>query len=180
MRPNVSSPGPGSFLHSERGRIRRAFPRHTQYAATGRIFCNGHRELIHRRVQGFFLQINAHQVLFLVIRPGTNSPLADSFIDDQFSRAIFIWQSPQSVSARWNRSLAHDNSFLRYQECGFVSAGSPDFAIGNEFTPDFAHLAGARILCVRPPINNYDAISVNYLADSFMRTDAFLLPHYRR
>ena len=35
MCRNVFSPGPGSFLHGERGRIRRAFPRHTQYAATG-------------------------------------------------------------------------------------------------------------------------------------------------
>jgi hypothetical protein len=103
--------------------------------------------------------------------------LANLSIDDQFGRAIFTWQSPQSVSARSNRGLAYHNGFLRNQECGFVSAGAPDFAVRNEFTPNFTILAGFWIFGVRPAINNRDAISVNNLADSFMGADAFLLRH---
>ena len=48
----------------------------------------------HGRVERFLFQINATEVLFLIISAGPDAPLADLFIDDQFRRTVFVRDSP--------------------------------------------------------------------------------------
>jgi hypothetical protein len=66
------------------------------------------------------------------------------------------------------------------EQCGFIRAGAPDFAVRHQAAPDFPGLTGFGIFGVRPAINQSDTAAINDGTDGFMWTDAFLLGHQRQ
>lgn len=171
------------FLDRERHGELCAFPQHFQNTASGRVFLDSNRELVHRFIQSVFLQINPRYILSLVVDllriTWADSPLSDLSIDDQLGRAIFIRKGPQRECASRDRCLAKGDGLLRNEERGLIGPGAPDLAVRHQAPPDFTVLTRLGVPGIWTPVNNHDPIAVDDRADRLVRTDTFLLGHER-
>ena len=127
---------------------------------------------------GFF-HVGAYDVVGLVVDfvPALfiDAPLSDLFVDDEFGGAVGVGECPDGISAGGEGDAVDEEWDFGGEEGGFICAGAPDLAEGDEAAPDFAGCAGFGIFGVGAAIDDGDAIVADDGADDIVGADAFLL-----